>query len=882
MAQAQAQPDPTPTGTRDLSGKSVGRFLICAQLGVGGMGEVYRAEDTKLKRMVALKRIAPHLRSDEHYRQRFLREAECASRLNEPHIASIYDVVEDGDETFLVMEYVEGQTVRQRLAQPLGLEEFLAIAVQCAAALAAAHERHIVHRDIKPENIMLTPTAQVKILDFGVAKVLPRQDETATQDQVITQSGLFGGTPAYMAPEVLLEKEPDGRADIFSLGVIFYEALTGRHPFRADSFIATSQRILEKTPPPLSQSNPRVPAELERIVAKMLSKDPGDRHATAGDLLVDLRAVQRSMMYPMLLPARVAPRWGIVWLTKRRGAYAAVAVLVLGAIAVLPQLDKRLHWFSSLSARPKNLAVLPFDALGGGPEDKASTDGMTDTLTAKLTQLTATHALQVVSAADVRSRSVNNADMARKEFGVSLVLQGSVHRSGDTVRVNYALVDAATHRQLRADTITASASDPFVLEDRVAAGTVEMLDLELKPEERETLQKRSTQVAGAYNLYLQGRGFMQNYDRQENIDNAIHTFERALALDPNYALARAGLGDAYWKKYDAQKETAWVGLARNSCEQALGLDARLTAAHLCLGTLHSGTGQYEAAVRDFQKALEAEPTSDEAYRGLALAYERLNKSADAERTYRRAIELRPHYWAGYSWLGGFYFRQARYPQAVEMFNQVVALVPDSFLGYSSLGAIYAQMGRYAEASSKLQRSISIRPTYAAYSNLATAYFHDQHFADAARTYEEALKLSAQDYRVWGNLGDAYHWVPGKRAEAERAYQKAVALVNERLQVNPRDPYLLSNLAGYHAMLGERAPALAALQKALDAGPSDPEVNFRAALVHNQLGETSATLHWLEKAVAAGYSTAKVRDSPDFNALRSNPRFQRLFPGKNSP
>jgi serine/threonine-protein kinase len=409
-----------------------------------------------------------------------------------------------------------------------------------------------------------------------------------------------------------------------------------------------------------------------------------------------------------------------------------------------------------------------------------------------------------------------------------------------------------------------------------------MLELELKPQEREVLQAHGTQVASAYEMYLQGRGYLQNYDKPENVENAISAFQQALSLDPKYALAYAGLGDAYWKKYEAQKEAAWAGLARNSCEHALGLDARLTAAHLCLGTLHSGTGQYEAAVGDFQKALEAEPTSDEAYRGLALAYERLNKSADAERTYRQAIELRPHYWAGYSWLGGFFFRQARYAQAVEMFNQVVALVPDSFLGYSSLGAIYAQMGRYAEASSKLQRSISIRPTYAAYSNLGSLYFYDQHFADAARTYEEALKLSAQDYRVWGNLGDAYQWVPGKRAEAERAYQKAIALVNERLQINPRDPYLLSNLAGYRAMLGERAPALAALQKALDAGPGDPEVRFRAALVHNQFGETSATLDWLEKALAAGYSTAKVRDSPDFSALRSNPRFQRLFRGKNSP
>ena len=283
----------------------------------------------------------------------------------------------------------------------------------------------------------------------------------------------------------------------------------------------------------------------------------------------------------------------------------------------------------------------------------------------------------------------------------------------------------------------------------------------------------------------------------------------------------------------------------------------------------------------FDRSLETEPTSDDAYRGLALAYQRLNKFAESEHTYRRAIELRPQYWAGYSWLGAFYFQQARYPEAAEMFNQVVALVPDSFNGYSNLGAIYIQMGRYAEAITTLQRSVSIRATYAAYSNLATAYFQDRRFAAAARTYEQALMLNDQDYRVWGNLGDAYYWANGKRRQAANAYQRAIALVNARIQVNPRDPYSLSNLAGYRAKLGERVPTLEALQKALDIAPADPEVLFRAALVHNQLGETSATLDWLEKAEAAGYSTAKVMDSPDFNALKSNARFQELFSRKTS-
>jgi serine/threonine-protein kinase len=223
-----------------LTGQTVGRFLIQERLGKGGMGEVYKAEDTRLKRTVALKRLSPYLRSDPLYRRRFQEEAERASRLNDTHVAALYDVIELDEEIFLVMEFVDGQTLRQRLREPMSLEQFLKVAIECTDALVAAHERGIVHCDIKPENIMLTPTGRVKILDFGVAKRLPRADQSSTIDR----SGTVGGTPAYMSPEVLLEKATDGRADIFSLGIVLYEALAGRHPFLAESYVATTHRIL--------------------------------------------------------------------------------------------------------------------------------------------------------------------------------------------------------------------------------------------------------------------------------------------------------------------------------------------------------------------------------------------------------------------------------------------------------------------------------------------------------------------------------------------------------------------------------------------------------------------------------------------------------------
>jgi len=290
----------------DLTGTTVGRFFIRRLLGQGGMGQVYEAEDTRLKRPVALKRMAPQLRADEHYRRRFLKEAECASRLTHQHIAGIYDVFEQDGEVFLVMEFVAGETMRQRLQRPFPLDEVLDVFTQCATALVAAQEQSIVHRDIKPENIMLTPSLQAKILDFGVARVQPKAGEATTQSLLSTAGGM-AGTLAYMPPEALLEKAVDGRSDIFALGVTLYEAVTGQHPFLTDTFLNTMERILHHAPLPVNLVNQKAPAELARIINKMLSKTPADRYATSADLLVDLRSLHRSITFPTFTTPPPAP-----------------------------------------------------------------------------------------------------------------------------------------------------------------------------------------------------------------------------------------------------------------------------------------------------------------------------------------------------------------------------------------------------------------------------------------------------------------------------------------------------------------------------------------------------------------------------------------------
>jgi tetratricopeptide (TPR) repeat protein/predicted Ser/Thr protein kinase len=854
---------------QDLTGTTVGRFAVSARLGAGGMGEVYRAEDTKLKRSVALKRLAPHLQADAQYRQRFWKEAERASSLNDPHIAAIYDIFEARGESFLVMEFVEGVTLRRRLQEPFSVMQFLPLAVECAQALAAAHEKGIIHRDIKPENIMLTPAGQVKVLDFGVAKRLAASEQDSSTATLETTSGAISGTAGYMAPEVLLEKEPDGRADIFSLGVVFYEMVSGRHPFLEANFVATSDRILHDVPPPLSRTNPQAPRALDRIVANMLAKDPAQRYATARELADDLRALTAAER-----PSRI-PRRRAAWrLTFGIAAVVVVALLLMA----LPFLEKQINNWRNRGQIPRdiNLAVLPIVAVGGGPKATAFGDGLTETLTAKLTQLTEQRSFQVVPSNDIRARHITLAEQARKSLGVNLVLQGSLHQVGDYVRVNLALVNPLALRQIRAESITAPASDPFAVEDKVVGVAVDMLGVEVRPQERPALAVHGTQIPGAFDLYLRGRGYLQTHERPGNIDSAISAFQRALQLDPGFALASAGLGEAYWRKYETSKDSALVPLAGQACDRALIQNAGLAESHICLGGVQAGTGHYAEAVAEFDRALEMEPTRDDAYRGLALAYERMGKLGEAEKTYRRAIEVRPEYWAGYNWLGAFYYRHAQYADAAGMFSRVVRLVPDSYVAYNNLCVAELYQGQYARAIATCQRSIAIHATPDAYSNLATSYFYMKKFGDAARTYQEAIKLNKREYIPWGNLGDACSWAPGQQERAFEAYRRAISLANERLQVNPRDAQALGYLAWYHAALGEKRQALACAQRALRLAPHDPELLFNVALTYNQLGEIKSALDWLEKALQAGFSATTLRDTPNFAKLRDNPRFQNLL------
>jgi eukaryotic-like serine/threonine-protein kinase len=854
-----------------VAGTRLGPYEIVAPLGSGGMGEVYRARDTRLDRTVAIKILKDGAVVNDDLRQRFEREARVVSQLTHPHICALYDVGHHNGFDFFVMEYVDGETLTTRLARrALPLTDGLEAMAEIAEAIACAHRQGIVHRDLTPSNIMLT-TVGAKLLDFGLA-TLSASLRPAEAEQGVTlpttRTNLAGdgavlGTLPYMAPEQLERQDADPRSDIFAFGAVMYEVVTGRRAFAGTSQARIIAQILGEDPPPMTLPAGAAPPAVERIVRTCLAKNPSERWQDASDLLRELRWViederQRTPRRRFKLPAlsRVPRRVAV-----------SVALIALALLAVGVGVWRR----APVAATSRLLVVLPCQAIGDADLEQKYCDGLAATLTAKLARLTASHQVQVVPASEIRARRLESPEAARREVGATLAFEGSFLREGKSLRVNYALVDTATRSQLDAFSFTAAGDDPFAIQDRVIEWALAALELKLSDPERHALTQRDTQMAGVYEYYLQGRGYLVDFHRPGNIDTAIILFQRALALDPQHALSHAGLGEAYWLKYEATREPGWVDQSRVACRKAVTLDAGSAAAYICLGTVDLGTGEYEKAVADFEHALRTEPTSDEAYVGLARAQDRLGLTEAAEQTYRQAVDLRPAYWASRNWLGAFYRGHGRYDAAIQQYEQAVQLTPDNALAYAYLSYIYALVGRYDEALEASEKSVAIVATTFGYVGQGMTLYRLRRFDEAVAALEMAKDLRT-DFRSIGDLARACYWA-GNRDRARALYTQAIDLTRRELAVNPRnaDPMLL--LAEAHAKMGERAQALELLgQVRLD----DPHQQHFAAMTYNTLGERSVALELLRKARAGALPASELSGWIDLDSLRGTPEFANLI------
>lgn len=847
--------------TTPAIGQVLGHYRIVELVGSGGMGVVFRAHDEQLHRDVAVK-ILPQLGLlSETARRQFRREALSLARITDPNVAMAFDFGRDQGFDYLVTEYVPGITLSAKIAgRPLAEAEVLNLGKQLASGLEHAHRQGVIHRDLKPGNLRVTPEGRLKILDFGLAFLL-QAENAPTATLPVTESFDNAGTLPYMSPEQIKGHKPDARADVWSAGAVLYEMATGKCPFGDLTGSPLIAAILDQTPPPPRTLNAKISEGLERVILRTLQKDPAERYQSAGDLRFDLNSLATGTA-PVYATPRT-PRW-FWW-------YAGAAMAIVLAIAGYFWMQ---HREKPAATQNQVMAVLPFESVSNDAPTNALGVGLTETMTAKLVQVFSGGNLQLVATHDLIAKGVKTSDQARSEFGTDLVLEGSLQQDGSRTRITWSLVDPQTHTQIAANTITGNTGDMFGLQDHLVDDVLEKLPQAVGPGRRLAIKEVPNTKPAAYDFYLRGRGYLEDYKIQDNLESAIAEFKRAIAVDENYAPAYAAMGLAYNNGYQwKNRSNDWLEKGKTQCQHALAITPQLAEGHTCLGNVFVSTGRYEDAVQEFQRSLDLDHNSDETLRALANAYQKLGKVSSAEDAYRKAVALRPNNWAVYSAFGVFYFNQARFRDAEGMFKRAIQLAPLNYSGYLNLGAVYSQLGQYQETVDALNKSIALRPSPEAYGNLGAAYFYMRRYSNSAESFEKALKIDPTDWQNWGSLGDTLFQIPARRSESRNAYQKAVDLAGKRLEVNPRDASVLAASADYFAMLDQQTQAKEHLARALQIAPADADVLFRAAILYNHFGDREKTLDCLAKAITAGYPRTVIRDTPDFDHLKDDAQFR---------
>jgi len=856
----------------DTVRQTLGHYDILGPLGSGGMGDVYIARDPILGRKVAIKVLPERLATDRDSLSRFTQEARSASALNHPNIVTIHEVGTDKGTPFIVMEYVEGRDLRSLINEgPQPNRRAADIAAQIADGLAAAHERGIIHRDLKPENLMLTKDGYVKILDFGLAKIIgapaDESDRTAQLDIPATNPGTILGTVGYMSPEQATGKRLDFRSDQFAFGAILYEIVTGKPAFESENAIDTLSAILHDDPPPIRDFNSRAPEPLCWIIARLLEKEPGGRYASTRDLSHELRALRDRMALEGSSLDR--PRPPALRLRQKRiiaavgGGVLAVMALAGAAMWIARQQHPVVTTTAPAAPQKNYLAVLRFKDLTGDANGQAVVDGVAETLTTRLAQFSTVQVMR-----PPKPDAVANAtpQQAARELGANVIVTGTMMRNGDRLRVTYAVSDMRTN-SAKSDLIEGSVNDLFAVQDRVADSVAASLNLGAVP--AYALDPQISQQR-----FLEALGYLRRYDDTESVDKAVSI----LSSLGTSATVQASLGRAYLYKFQLTHEPKWADPASGACERALKADPQSADVHVTLGELKRQTGHADEAIKEYKQALTQNPNNADAILGLAETYFGTGDLKNAESAYLQSIELQPNYWAGYNRLGAFYLAHGRYAESAKMFKRVVDLVPDNERGYLNLGAAYVQMARYDDAVRVFSASVERRPSGQGYSNLGTAYFLLGRYADAARAYEQATQLTPSYYLFWANLGDADRLVPKRDAQAAAAYDRAIQLALAELKMNDRNATVNSRVAICLARRGRLRDATQHIAAALTIDRANPRFLYNAAVIAHIGGNKPLAEKYLREAINGGYNKSELLRDPEFADIRDSHLFRELLNG----
>ncbi|HJZ68429.1 MAG TPA: protein kinase [Blastocatellia bacterium] len=811
-----------------VPGTNIGPYKVIDSLGAGGMGEVYLARDTRLGRKIALKFLSAEFTRDEDRVRRFQQEARAASALNHPNLITIFEIGQVESVHFISTEFIEGETLRHRIASPMTTSEICEVAIQVASALAAAHAAGITHRDIKPENIMVRPDGVVKVLDFGLAKLAERFDSTndsasdptaITQKVVETDPGVVMGTISYMSPEQARGVAVDSRTDIYSLGVVMYEMIAGRVPFEGDSFGDVISGILSKRPAPLVRYAPDVHPELDRIVTKSLTKNRDERYQTIKDLLIDLKRLKqrvdlqaelehssphewprtepvaiksgdpaRAIRDTVALDSAATPirttssaEYLITEIKRHKKATFVVLSIAVIAIAAMTFIGGR--------NRIDSVAILPFANQTGDAKMDAIGEEIAEGIIDHLYELPRLRVISYGSVAGYKGRDLDAIAVGR-ELGVNAVMIGRFSKNGDVITVNAELIDARDKTRIWGDQEKLKFSDLMMAQHRLARSVSDKLGLKLSDEERKHVD--------ADEFYETGRNYW-NQRTAEGLTKGIDYFEKAVTLRPDYALAHAGLADCYnmLATYGARAPTEAFPKAKDEARKALEIDDTLAEAHVSLAyALFRGDWKWADAEREFRQALALNSKSAQAHQWYANLLVATGRTDEAIAHTKLAVELDSTSLIISSHFGFVYFFAHRYEDAISASQKVLELDPTFFAARRYLGQAYAQRGRYEQAIAEFEKSVAasggsplIRAELA--HTLAVAGRKD----DAQKILDELKRLSSERYfspyhiaMIYAGLGEkdeAFNWLD--KAVEQRADYLVFLKVDPRFEALHSDP-----------------------------------------------------------------------------------------------
>ena len=813
-----------------ISGTRLGRYEVRTQIGAGGMGEVYLAQDMNLGRRVALKLLPSEFTNDENRVRRFQQEARAASALNHPNILTIHEIGSENSTYFIATEYIEGRTLRAHMSGgQMNTSEVLDVATQVASALSAAHAARVVHRDIKPENVMLRSDRIVKVLDFGLAKLTERETpDTEAPTLVNTDAGVVMGTARYMSPEQVRGLAVDARTDVWSLGVVIHEMLTGHVPFAGETASDVIAAVLEREPQPLESRGEEIPLELKRIVSKALRKDCEERYQTIRDMLVDLKSLKQELELEAKLKRSTQSQSHAVQATptsieqtttvkhetaaptssaeyvvgeiKRHKLGLGIVLVILFAVTVFAYF---VYFGRGGKEAITSIAVLPFVNASNNPDAEYLSDGISESLINTLSQVPNLRVVPRSTVFRYKGRDIDPQTVGR-ELGVRAVLTGKLVQRGDTLSIQTELVDVTEGSQLWGEQYNRKLADLLAVQEDISREISNKLRIRLSGEERKQLTKRYTDNTEAYQFYLKGR-YYWNKRTAEDLKKGVDYFRKAIDLDPNYALAYTGLADSY------NVLPIWTPIETKDA--------------------------YPKAKSAALKALEIDETLAEAHTSLAYALYRYDWDwPAAEREFKRAIELKPNYAIAHQWYSFYLSAMGRVEEAIAEIKRAQDLEPLSLFINSDVGWALYRARQYDQAIAQLRKTIEIDPTF--------GYSHY-------------------------NLGLVY--------EKKGMYDAAIDEMRKAVDLSNGPQIILGSLGHSYAVAGKRAEALDVLDQLQEKAKREHVSAYFVALIYAGLGDKDQAFFWFDKACKdREWFMPRLKDDIRLDGIRSDPRFAELL------